>query len=421
MNGNRRGRVIVPRAVSRIVNVVLAVAVIHGGTAWAAESTREMSAGGGGRRTVELFDVDVSLGWTHDGKRAAIRREAEGESTGGRIAVARELVHRQVRDVLQLGVDAGVYRDVKVFVRAPLVLGDARSLDFDGACAGSSAGGCVDENSATILRDGLLPGYKMPSFGIDAEHGRPFQRPSETVFDGPARHGLESLGFGVSWMVLNQARDPVRPTWIVAFQSRFAVGAEMAFDPQKPTDNRGVALGYHQLLLSTVFSRQFRAVEPFVGGWYMVPIATPDSAWQRPGLGRGAFSRPQQRGGTDFGLTAVAWEDARAHHQIGFELRGRLELRMFGLARAELWEPLSGMGAGVVRSPAYGLFGGDAGINVQVGRLIRFRGLFGLTFEEAHFLTDARSGNSLIDIPGRRFRVEDSRTWQVVVDGGLVF
>ncbi len=40
-----------------------------------------------------------------------------------------------------------------------------------------------------------------------------------------------------------------------------------------------------------------------------------------------------------------------------------------------------------------------------------------MLFEEAHFLTDAASGNSVYDVPGRRFRVEGQYAWHVLVDG----
>jgi hypothetical protein len=76
-----------------------------------------------------------------------------------------------------------------------------------------------------------------------------------------------------------------------------------------------------------------------------------------------------------------------------------------------------------VRSPAYGLIGGDAGFSAHFGRYARLRSLFGMFFEEAHFLTDAASGNSVYDtLPGRpRFRVEGQYNWHVLVDATATF
>jgi hypothetical protein len=424
-----------------IAIAVVMTAALPAPPAEAGEETRVVS---GTREVAELYDFDLSVGWTHQEKRAAIKRERGNQSTGGQITVADELVYRQTRDVLRLQAQAGVYRDLSLFLAAPIVLGDVRSLDFDrpGACAG---GGCVDETNATILRDGILPGYGMPSYGLDVPHGRPFERPSDTVFRGPTRRGLEHLAIGVRWAPFNQARDDTKPTWILGLEGRFSLGEDMRFDPAQPKDNTGVALGYHQVLLSTVFGRRFGALEPYLGGFYMQPFATPASLYEKAALGENAFSRPQHKVGGQAGLEGVAWEDARTRRRISLELRGRLELRLFGLAQSELWEPLSGSSrcpeeagacrpdvdadrdgatarnSGLTRSPAYGLFGGDAAINVQVGRYMRFRALFGLTLEEGHFLTDGRSGNLAYDLPGRRFKVEDGRTWEVALVGGVTF
>jgi hypothetical protein len=47
-----------------------------------------------------------------------------------------------------------------------------------------------------------------------------------------------------------------------------------------------------------------------------------------------------------------------------------------------------------------------------------------MLFEEAHFLTDltdAASGNSVYEVPGRRFRVEGQYTWHALLDATASF
>ena len=66
---------------------------------------------------------------------------------------------------------------------------------------------------------------------------------------------------------------------------------------------------------------------------------------------------------------------------------------------------------------AYGSFGGDVGLNIQVGKYIRFRSLFGMTVDEPHFITNASAGvdtnhDGRVDldtIPTRRTRSTASR------------
>ncbi len=96
---------------------------------------------------------------------------------------------------------------------------------------------------------------------------------------------------------------------------------------------------------------------------------------------------------------------------------------------------------GVTDVEAYGSFGGDVGFNVQVGPYVRFRSLFGLSYDEPHFITNTSPGvagpdgrvdsnnpaqanpyyRESIDLPGRRFRIEQSETWHLVVEGALMF
>ena len=97
---------------------------------------------------------------------------------------------------------------------------------------------------------------------------------------------------------------------------------------------------------------------------------------------------------------------------------------------------------GVTDTEAYGSFGGDFGLNVQVGRYIRFRGLFGLTSDMPHFITAGSAGKDTdgdgrvdstnpaeanpiyresIDLPGRRFKVESTKLWTLFLQGSMMF
>jgi len=434
------------RAVRRyLLNALLAVTAAVGGArgARAAEVSRVVS----GSRPGQALDVQLSLAWTHESRSASIRREIEGQATGGQIGLKNELVYQQTRDALRLRADVGVWRDLSLFVALPIVLADDRALDFDrSACGFAAAPGCVDESNATILRDGILPGAGAPSFGLDAQHQRPFQRPSQTLFRGPTRKGLEYLGLGASLAILNQDRDFTHPTWIVRFETRLAVGGDMRFDPLRAGANTAVGSGYHQLVFSTVFSRRLWAVEPWVGGSYQLPFAAGGPV-DRDVLGKPAADSPQHRAGADLGIEAVVWDDPRSQRRITLELGGRFELRMLGLEQGPLWEPLSGAAScakdktacrrdvdrdldgngvidpnpGTTHTPAHGVLGGATGIGVRAGRFLRFRGLFGLAYEQAHFLGDGRSGNDVYDVPGRRFRLEDGTSWNLTLEGGVIF
>ena len=73
---------------------------------------------------------------------------------------------------------------------------------------------------------------------------------------------------------------------------------------------------------------------------------------------------------------------------------------------------------------------------------MRFRGLFGMTSDLPHFITFATAGRDTngdgrvdstnrdeanpvyretFDIPGRRFRVDGSQVWRLLLDAGVMF
>jgi hypothetical protein len=387
-------------------------------------------------------DVRLGISWLREDRKATVSRERADQSTGGEVGRSADLVHRQIRQVIRLGAEVGLFRDLSLFVEAPLVLADDRWLHFDGG---------VDSGSSTLLRDGILPGAGTDSHGLDAKHQRPFVAPDDSVFRGPTRRGLEYLAIGLQHAIMNQRHDPTRPTWVVRLEPRLALGKAMAFDPARPDDNKAVNPGYHQLLLSTFFARREGRAQPHLGGFYSLPRATSGSAYGRFPLGSKGYGGPQHRAGAEAGLTYEAFARPQSGHRVLLEIAASAEVRFFGLARSELWEPLSGPSTcpampascraqgnvevdvdldgdgqpdpypGIVRSPGYGLFGGRLGLALELARLVRLTAGFAMTAEQDRFLTDGRSGVESFDRPGRRFRVEDARSWQLRVDATTGF
>jgi hypothetical protein len=386
-------------------------------------------------------EVEVSLSWLHEVKSGAIRRESESDLSPT-IQLKNDLKYFQTRDVLNPRVEVGIWRDIWLRLEVPLVLSDTRHLDFDSG---------VTAQTSSIVQDGILPSTS-----------------SSTVFQGPKRSGPESLDLGVRWAIFNQARDDTKPTWILGFDANLDAFRDMRYDAANPGANTAVGLGYHQLVVSTFFSKRFPHIDPYFGAWFMQPVRTNGSIYQEYPGGNQTAVNPQQRAGLLFGFEQIAWEDPGAGKRFTVEVRGHAEERFFGRSATELWEPLSGRSdcttnvancrtgidadlngdgrpdpyPGVTETQAYATFGGDAGFNVQVGRHVRFRGLFDLTFEMPHFLTFANAGvdrnhdghvdsndpteanpvyREAIDLPGRRFKVEDTRIWSLFFEGIVAF
>jgi hypothetical protein len=425
---------------------MLVAAAVTGSGARAAEVTRVVSA----LDADDTFDFNLTATWLHDVKTAAVNVEQEGDA-GNRLV--RDLKYGRTRDVLNLRMDFGVLWDVGLHVQAPLVLHDSNHLDLD-----SDVDPSMGESAFT-------------NDGIAVASG-----PGSRVFSSPTRKGFENLGVGVTWAVFNQRRDDTKPTWTLSFDALLDVFKDMRYDPADPNGNTAVGLGYHQMVWSTWISRRFRYFDPYFGASYMLPIRTNGSIFQDMGAGQTAVN-PQQLATAVVGVEVIPWENAQRQQRVTIEARAHMEEHFAGRGYSELWEPLSassqcvagstdltgcrpsldvvtqsnGVGQpsmtraspypGVTDIETYGSFGGDLGFNVQVGPYIRFRSLFGLSYDEPHFITNAQPGvpgpdgrvdsnnpaqanpyyREAIDLPGRRFRVEQSETWHLVVEGALMF
>jgi len=445
-----------------------------------AEVTRVVSAMDGDSH----FDFNLTATWLHDVKSASIKRELS--SMYGNELI-KDSVFSQTRDILNLRADVGVLWDVGLHIELPLVLQDSSSLDFDqsegGNCIYPSSDPnaprptCVNQDNSTVLRDGILPTTTDPatneitSWGQDAQHSRMYAPPSKNLFQGPKRKGFEYLGVGITWAPFNQLRDDTKPTWTLSFDAKLDVFKDRRFDPSNPGANNAVGQGFHQFVWSTFVSKRFRWFDPYFGAWYNLPVRTNGSPFQKYGQNQSSVN-PQQRAGVMIGVEQIAWENPRGDQRVTVEGRAHLEQHFFGRGRSEMWEPLSGSSGcseanqaacranidldvntdGILDTPhpgitdieSYGTLGGDLGLNVQVGKFIRFRGLFGFKSDMPHMITATSAGKDVdpmdnpgvdptnaaeanptyrpaIDMPGRRFRVEGTKIWTLFIQGSMMF
>ena len=99
--------------------------------------------------------------------------------------------YENLRNALHFGLDVGVYHDLALTLRLPVVLSDTRSLSSP------------DGRMASEVNDELL--LPVPP---DSE-GRP--RPPEQLFSvpfqSPARSGIPWIEVGVAWALFNQHRS----------------------------------------------------------------------------------------------------------------------------------------------------------------------------------------------------------------------
>ena len=157
------------------------------------------------------FDFNLTACWLHESSTAFIKRESARRRGPNLI---KDLRFAQTTDILNLRADFGVLWDIGLHVNLPMVPADTTSLDFDrseGAnCiyperAYGASPTCVDSANSTLLRDGILPGYGIDSWGLDSRNNtsirgrpagdRPFD-PGTGRVSGPKRRGFRSWGSG---------------------------------------------------------------------------------------------------------------------------------------------------------------------------------------------------------------------------------
>jgi hypothetical protein len=426
------------------------------------------------------FDFRFRVHYAHTEKRAQIKRELEGLSpTQSQIAVLKDLLYAYHRDALNLRAEFGIFQDLMLHVELPIILSEGEEWAFDQS-AGSGCRfppdpmpNCVNASNSSTVGDGLVP-----AMGYDATHNGAALPAGATLFRGADRgaingsglDGFDTFNFGLTWAPVNQRRDDTKPTWILALEPQISIGNIKQFDRMRPNANHAVSEGVHRIVARTAISHRWRWVDPYIGFWYMYPIARGDSLYRDYGASQ-KLKSPMQQGGTVFGAELVPFERPRDGHKVAIDLRGRIEGHFSGRGYSELWELLASAPAlgcdtvdnhaaynpacdptqamnsyqgqpytGVTTIENYASLGADLAVLVQVGQHARFRTTFEYSHDQSHFITGEDIGvpstasgrvmtapefnpayRPIIDQTGRRFRVDNSDIFTFEVWGQLMF
>jgi len=427
------------------------------------------------------FDLNLSLGFHQSWERGKIRRESnigpDGEpsaaNTGFTHNVENIATYKHTISTLNMRADVGLYKDLGLFFRLPLILADDRSLDdLDGSKeAVNSKGRAADPATGASL-------FRLP-------------------FSSPTRSGIDYVAAGMRWSVFNHYRDPTKPTWTWEVEGRFGVGDPLrpcnanpevvptaaggdgnrryAQCPGSPDDAKnpsierggvwyrnpnaesrspGISRGTNAIRLGTLVSNRFRYVEPYGGFWFM-------AEWQKAGTEIGNYgdvegiitNRPPIRGGLTGGLMIHPWENREQFQRFTIDLRFDATYVSQGREYTPLFDALGSSNAsslvannpknytdagadptdptgvrrisvgnyrnpipftGVTDVEAHGIFGGRMGFIVQAAQYIRFNLGFGLTHVQAHNITASDACNPDFDpAPGAAGRCRSGGTGRV--------
>jgi hypothetical protein len=319
------------------------------------------------------FDLHLSLGyqstWTNSRiyRENAIRRP--GLTTGG-FTTSNLNVAKYEQHVTRLNTraDIGLYKDIALIVRMPVILSDNRELKgVDGS--GSAA-------QQTIALRGA-PGEQL------------FSLP----FKSPTRSGIEYLALGLDFGLMNQARDATKPTWVLGFEGRFdidepmhacnanpASGQVKCADPgdidrdgtadgglegdfsgsRKPGVSRGVtALEGHVYL-----SRRVKYIEPYGGFRALFEFQNGSSDYGQTDLQGSLVNHPPFRGTMLVGVAIMPYEVRDQFQRLTVDLRFEGTYVSEGRDYSELFDALGSSPAYSMRSPQFAEYQGAGGVSV---------------------------------------------------------
>jgi len=320
----------------------------------------------------DLFDLHLSLGFESTWASSVIRRETTigepGLGGGGYLQSNLNVAqYKQTTSRLLTRADIGLYKDIALVFRVPIILSDDRQLS---GIAGS-------EGQQTVTLAGA-PGEQL------------FRLP----FKSPTRSGIEYLAVGLDVGLMNQMRNSARPTWVIGVEGRFSVTEPMhACNPNGsglnqasgqvqcayPSDiNRngvageypnldagplegnqsgsrspGISRGTTAIEGHTYLSRRLKYIEPYGGFRALVEFQNSSTDYGSTDLKGVLANHPPLRGTLLFGLNVIPWEVREQFQRITLDFRFTGTYVSEGRDYSELFDALGSSDAPSLRVPNY--------------------------------------------------------------------
>ena len=317
----------------------------------------------------DAFDAHVSLGFQFSSKSAKIMREtsiaAPGLTTGGYTSRLMNVAQYSAQTArLTPRVDIGIYHDLAIYARLPIILSYSQKLD---GLNGS-------ENNQDVVLAGA-PGERL------------FNLP----FKSPDRSGVEYLALGFEFDIFNQARDRSKPTWLFGAEVRLALGDPMqACNPGAPqgqvvcadpadinrngesdgefegTDlsgrQAGVTRGTIGLEAHTILSKRVKYVEPY-GGFSALAEFYNSKDFTLTNLEGSLVNHAPIRGKMILGTMIIPWENREKFGRFTLDFRFTGEYVSEGRDYSELFDALGSSGAASMRTPQWARYGANGRFN----------------------------------------------------------
>lgn len=378
------------------------------------------------------IDVNVHLDYLHETASGSILREqVDASAADGRSSrhLAKVADHSEQKNELDLRLEVGVYHDLMIFIRLPVVLNDDNRVTGTGSTAAQPV---LDLSRALV---------------------------------SARRSGLPSVDLGVAWALTNQARLPHLPTWVLMLETSFDTGAVMrACLSGEQGCSPGLARGVDRLKLESRWSYRRRQLEPFFGLSHQFAwVSRGDSLYHPSGelAGIADDGPPSITEGT-LGLAIIPWEDRLRFQRFEIEVAGKAALISNGRDVSPLFDALGASSelktntsaslagaakfTGITNVDAHSRVSLNAQVLMQAARYVRFGLGFGMTALGAHLITGAPACDgaikaaandprglgcangianpayrAAIDAPGQRFKLESALAFRLQASAAAQF
>jgi hypothetical protein len=360
------------------------------------------------------LDVQVSLGFEHEESASSIEREivdyesSDGRSSRNFVQVAR---HSRSTNGLALQLDIGVYHDVMLIVRLPVVLGEdqeLRPLPGQACTETNTSGGC-----AALREPSATGGADVPLFDL--------ARPLESGH----RSGLAGVELGAAWSVTNQYRAPHAPTWVLRALALIETGALRKACTGTKCEP-GIAHGTNRFTLESRWSYRLRYFEPLFGIAQAFQWIARGEQLFYPGGVRSGSVDPDPPWTTEMtvGSAFIPWEDRGRFQRVELDLQGKAAFVESGQDFSPLFDALGSSSnehlasasdgslatarstrfLGLTHVDGYARLGLDLAAVIRAARYVSFALEGGLSHDTAHMLTGAQACNTTVSA-----RAEDPR------------
>ncbi|MGO9833812.1 MAG: hypothetical protein ACLP1X_06325 [Polyangiaceae bacterium] len=421
------------------------------------------------------FDLNLVLGFQQTWKHASIRRETQlfqpGLATGNFIPATENIAtYSSKESTLLVGADVGLYRDLALILRVPVILGWSQSLG--------------DLNGSAAVAPFLL---------ADPSGGQLFSVP----FSSPTRSGVDYIAAGLDWAIYNQQRDDTKPTWVIGIEGRLAVGSPLHAcnatagysgvecpDPVTGQNRSpGISRGMDTVIGKSIWSRRFGYIEPYSGFWVQAEFPQASSDFGKWDPQSNLERTPPLLGSFALGFEVIPYERRDEFQRLSADFRFMGTYHSPGRDYSELFDALGSSQAASLRVPnpggymagpngtgsvvnpnlekvyfsgiteeqAFGSFKVSAAATWQAGEYIKFTLGSAVGYAQPHLVTAADSCNpnitgsaaqagpclnpqsmavqgvpnpdhrDVIDLPGHRFSVDDTTTIDLWVMGIVMF